>query len=181
MLLFSHVVISRQVHWHVQHKPSGDPRICYPEASATVTPQQHSDSQRPLGQEQRMGMKWCSVYVLVGGFMCVSVCVKGDRRGQRKPVKGIRPPDWWKEWPTDHIKGSYQGPMLLCWCTGQSKHWERVAKPALTDIKDRGSILTVQLNNPRICYALSHTLTPFIGFSWMVQWWCFCLFGYLQC
>jgi len=49
--------------------------------------------------------------------------------------------------------------MLLCWCTGQSKHWEMVAKPALTDIKDRGSILTVQLKNPRICYSHTHTHT----------------------
>lgn len=100
----------------------------------------------------------------------MSVCVKGGlEEVSVSQLKALDLQTDEKNWPTDHIKGSYQGPGLLCWCTGQSKHWERVAKPALIDIKDRGSILTVQLNNPRICYALSHTLTPFIGFSWTVQ------------
>lgn len=49
--------------------------------------------------------------------------------------------------------------MLLCCCTGQSKHWERVAKPALTDIKDGINSHCAAQQSQDLLHTLTHTHT----------------------
>lgn len=65
-----------------------------------LPPSRPSDTVTPRGHRGRSkGWGWCdavcvSVGGCVGGFVCMFV-LRGDRRGHHKPVKGIRPPDWW--------------------------------------------------------------------------------------